>query len=161
METFTPIAMKCTKEQFNAIKPKLRGLKIEDISSFYDYNYLVNNYGEVSKRISNVAYRSMFNFNREIHEEWNEEIFLKACGIEVETLQEKEQRLLKELEEVREEIEDSEIKDGDWVYCSFGNYIFKYTHGIIISDFKKITNPELIKLLEQELNGRNTYSKQN
>ena len=49
METFIPIAMKCTQEQFDAVRPKLRGLKIEDIKSLTDCNYLVNNLGGGSK----------------------------------------------------------------------------------------------------------------
>ena len=90
METFTPIAMKCTEEQFEAIRPKLIGLKITDMSPLSDYNYLVNNLWGELKLISNIPDHSKGSHNRKVYEEWNEETFLKACGIEVETLQEKE-----------------------------------------------------------------------
>lgn len=82
-----------------------------------------------------------------------------------ETLQEKEQRLLKELEEVRKEIEEqNKPKVGDW--CKFWDndtdefVIGKYKNnifGIHISsgrtflNCEKITNPQLIELLENEM----------
>lgn len=85
-EEFTKIAMRCTQEQFDAIKPKLKGVSIGPVSSFTNCNYLVNNYSEgKSKTISNVIPYHKENFNREVHEYWNEEIFLKACGIKIET----------------------------------------------------------------------------
>lgn len=71
-----------------------------------------------------------------------------------ETLQEKEQRLLEELEEVRKEIEDSEIKVGNWVVVKETKEIFKVDEvdiEYLESYHEKITNPELIKLLEQEI----------
>ena len=72
-----------------------------------------------------------------------------------ETLQEKEQRLLKELEEVRKEIEDSKIKVGDWVVNTHHGSVFKNdTINLGINHpnrYKKITNLKLIKLLEQEI----------
>jgi len=117
MGTFREVAMRCTQEQFDAIEPKLRDLKIWSITPFTDCNYLVNNVGGETKTISNVMNHAKGDHNREVHEEWNERIFLEACGIEVETLQEKEQRLLKELEAVRKNIEDSKVKVGDW--CKF------------------------------------------
>lgn len=244
-ETFTPVAMKCTPEQFDTIKPKLKGLRIGFLSSFTDFIYLVNNFGGRVKSINNVMPHAKGDFDREVYEIWNEEIFLKACGIEVETfqdlndknmvdlmgysvlvdneeqarklqeiaieqgfnwrygnekirhleeksfqfgfggdkvityyssknhyqdhfitktahfndlfkqeaLQEKEQRLLKELEEVRKEIEDSKIKVGDWAVVKESETFFK-VKGIdlkfIDSRCKKITNPQLIELLENE-----------
>lgn len=116
MSNFRPIAMRCTKEQFDAIKPKLTNL-LRSITGFTKYTYLTNNLNGKNYDVSNTHECNKREYNREVYEEWNEEIFLKACGIEVETLQEKEQRLLKELEEVRKEIEDSKIKVGDW--CKF------------------------------------------
>ena len=154
METFTPIAMKCTQEQFYAIEPKLIGLKIIALDSFTDCNYLVNNLGKREKLISNITPNSKGYYNRKVYEYWNEEIFLKACGIEVETLQEKEQRLLTELEEVRKEIEENKIKVNDWVIVNEEKLIFKasdYDVQFLGNIHKKITNPELIKLLEQEI----------
>ena len=115
MKTFTPIAMKCTQEQFDAVKPKLnkkKSLKVFLFNKEWKSFYLAL---LKDGRITNGLIHSN---NGEIHEEWNEEIFLKACGIEAETLQEKEQRLLEELEEVRKEIEENKIKEGDLVKCT-------------------------------------------
>lgn len=155
MKGFTPIAMKCTQEQFDAVKPKLKGLEIGDIKPFTDCKYLVNNLGGESKVISNFRDYAKICFDREVHEEWNEEVFLKACGIEAETLQEKEQRLLNELNEVKQQIEEeNKIKVDDWVVINKTNTIFKVkeTDFRFIDDrHKKITNTELIKLLEQEI----------
>lgn len=78
------IAMLCNKEQFEAIKPKLEKSKIEikNISgNFGRYCYLVNNY--MGKRsVSNVSVLWIDEFNRIVHEQWNEKLFLEACGIE-------------------------------------------------------------------------------
>lgn len=71
-----------------------------------------------------------------------------------EALQLKEQRLLKELEEVRKEIEDSKIKVGDWVVVKETKEIFKVDEvdiEYLDSQHEKITNPQLIELLEQEI----------
>ena len=95
---FTPIAMKCTQEQFDAIKPKLKGLKVTNISSFSDCDYLVNNLGGERKLISNVMYHAKTDRNRVAHEEWNEEIFLKACGIEVYSLEQQLEKAKAEVE---------------------------------------------------------------
>lgn len=81
---FTPIAMHCNKEQFEAIKPKLKGVKIGCVSNFNEWNYLVNNeYGDHFV-ICNTGKSGSKRYNREIHETWNERIFLNACGIETE-----------------------------------------------------------------------------
>lgn len=161
MGTFTPIAMKCTQEQFNTVKPKLKGLDIMNIEPFTDCNYLVNNLWGSAKIISNITNTVKGDFNRQIHEYWNEEIFLKACGIEAETLQEKAIRLENELEEVKQQIkEKNKIKIGDWVKRTYrGIEIFKadHTHDYryINSErhiYQKITNPEIINILENLYN---------
>lgn len=75
---FTPIAMRCTKEQFEAIKPKLEGKRrIFSITAFNKNTYLcLFNDGEITN--GTVAYRA----DKIMHETWNEQIFLEACGIE-------------------------------------------------------------------------------
>lgn len=77
------IAMRCTKEQFENIRPKLDGKYVFDSNIFEFYgdlsmskSYLVNFYCD-EERIN----FSRFTKGREIHEEWDEEIFLEACGI--------------------------------------------------------------------------------
>ncbi len=79
-----PIAMKCTKEQFDAIKYKLVGCEIEFMGSFEIYEYLTNIYNGYS--VSNILENWKNSNNREVHETWNEEIFLNACGIETERI---------------------------------------------------------------------------
>lgn len=81
--------------------------------------------------------------------------------METETLQEKEHRLLEELEEVRKAIEEeSNIKIGDWVKRTYsGIEIFKadntHDYRYINSErhiYQKITNPEIINFLENLYN---------
>jgi len=158
--------MRCTQEQFDAIEPKLRDLKIWYITPFTDCNYLVNNVGGETKTISNVMNHAKGDHNREVHEEWNEEIFLEACGIEVETLQEKEQRLLKELEEVQQQIEEeNKPKIGDickvWdndkttflvgrLECVAETEIYPYyVYGVTFKNCEKITDSVLLENLNR------------
>ena len=78
---FTPIAMRCSREQFINIMPKLNIPK--DMNKWCKDAYLV------SKRRNNlegVQFYSMFMEDYEMHEEWNEELFLKACGKKEEVL---------------------------------------------------------------------------
>ena len=49
--------------------------------------YLVNNYNNKGLRfVSNASGFYNKGYSREIHETWNEEIFLNACGIETEKI---------------------------------------------------------------------------
>ncbi len=89
-KAITPIAMKCSKEQFKLIKPKLKkiGKICTLIGAFKENRYLTNNYGNTAKTLlfdfvqskSKWAYVHRMN----IHETWNEKVFLNACGIETE-----------------------------------------------------------------------------
>ena len=83
---FTPISMKCNQEQFDAIKPILEkhGMKISNIDSFVYFSCLTNNYCGDERTISNIANSDKKRNNRTVHEQWNQDTFLKACGIEVE-----------------------------------------------------------------------------
>lgn len=73
-----------------------------------------------------------------------------------ETLQEKAIRLENELKEVKQQIEEeNKIKAGDWVVVKDTSTFFKVKGSSIKyldSRHEKITNPDLIKLLEQEVN---------
>lgn len=77
--------MKCTQEQFEAVKGKLEGLKLH--SSLYDFFkyedkcFVTNDYDNIGKISSTL---SPCSYGREVHETWNEKVFLEACGIEVE-----------------------------------------------------------------------------
>lgn len=81
---FKPIAMKCTGEQFNAIKPILEanGGRISCIQSFITTPYLVNNLDNIQMCISNVSDSRIGKNNRTVFEEWNQGTFLEYCGIE-------------------------------------------------------------------------------
>jgi hypothetical protein len=88
MGKFTPIAMKCNQEQFEAIKPKLEkaGFGITCITSDWDgHCYLVNNFNDFKNNISNIIEAVKDRFERTAYETWNEETFLRACGVEVDT----------------------------------------------------------------------------
>jgi hypothetical protein len=82
MEKFKAIAMKCNQEQFEAIKPKLIN-NIKEMSGFKVCNYLTNNLGGKEMIVSNIHYADKERKNRTVYETWNEETFLRACGIEV------------------------------------------------------------------------------
>jgi hypothetical protein len=86
---FKPIAMRFTKEQFEPIRKILLDNEFKIGFLFYsDMNiYLVNNFGGIKKFIDNItpSYSEYLSseFVRPIFNEWNEEIFLEYCGIDV------------------------------------------------------------------------------
>lgn len=150
MGTFTPIAMKCTQEQFNAIKPKLENCKIQCITNFIEMPYLINNRSEKKNNITNYMKLDAGDGNRRVHEEWNEQLFLKACGVEVETLQEKAIRLENELKEVKQNIEEeNKPKLNDWVYNKEEELFYKKSYNIFNQYENKITDQELINKLNE------------
>ena len=86
LNKFTPIAMKCNKEQWEDIKPLLvkDNILTRHITSFNDNTWLTNNYIGIKLNISNVSICSAYFFKRKLYDEWNKNIFLEACGIETE-----------------------------------------------------------------------------
>lgn len=81
MKEFTPIAMRCTREQFDSIKEKLSEFRIIDVYDFKEYEYLINNRFGKANDITNWHNDSKAGENRKVFEKWNEKIFLEACGI--------------------------------------------------------------------------------
>jgi len=76
-----PIAMKCNQGQFDSIKDRI-SLPIVCMSdNFEKYSYITNYYDCVFK-VTNTKYPDAE--NREIHETFNADIFLEACGVETE-----------------------------------------------------------------------------
>jgi len=79
------IAMRCTQEQFDSIKDRIE-LSIKSVTDFKEYPYLIN-FGD-KKYISNIDKSNYWdNFwkqNPKIFETFNADIFLEACGVEVE-----------------------------------------------------------------------------
>ena len=61
---YKPIAMRCTKEQFDSIKDRV-GLPIKNIYNFEDYSYLTN-YFNFTNVVSNI--KSIIIVGREIIE---------------------------------------------------------------------------------------------
>jgi hypothetical protein len=85
MKDMKPIAMKCSQEQFNQIKPILeeRELIIKNLDPFDDYPYLVNDLGGDLGLVSNISPANKITWDREVFEEWDQDIFLQYCGIDV------------------------------------------------------------------------------
>ncbi len=75
------IAMRCNKEQFDSIKDRIKN--IDSIFDFKKYPYLVTNRNG-GNYVSNIARINKNRFNRRVYEYWDENIFLKACGVEIE-----------------------------------------------------------------------------
>jgi len=78
-----PIAMRATQEQFESIKDRIN-LPI----NLYSYNFkkfcwLTNDTNEEGY-VSNLVYPNAKGYDRELHETFNADIFLEACGVEVE-----------------------------------------------------------------------------
>lgn len=112
------IAMRCTKEQFEAIEPKLikEGIKLNVHSGFKTFSYLTSPYERISYYVGNYQWPDK---NREVFETWNEKVFLEACGIST----------IPTLEEVKEY-----FKDAEKVKCLFNGTTHDITKGKIFSD---------------------------
>jgi len=65
--------MRCTQEQFESIKDRIK-CEIDDLGSFKEFPYLINEYDGM---VSNL--RTTGNKKREIYETFDAEIFLRAC----------------------------------------------------------------------------------
>lgn len=87
-KAIAPIAMKCSKKEFELIKPKLK--KLGEIGRLIDafgaYKYLTNNYNEEELCFDFINNKEDWAHDHKgnIHESWNEKLFLSACGIETE-----------------------------------------------------------------------------
>lgn len=73
------ITMKCSKEQFESIKPKLSGFNLDISNEFYTYKYLTN--ASMFVDILNVKEEDKNLFGSELYEKWDESLFLKCLGI--------------------------------------------------------------------------------
>lgn len=81
---YKPIAMRCTKEQFESIRDRIN-LPIQNAHNFKDYRYLTN-YFSSRNLVSNInlAHGIVGNgiVGREIIETFNADYFLDCCGRE-------------------------------------------------------------------------------
>lgn len=75
--------MMCNREEFDAIKPKLEsgGMVIDSVISFGKCQFLVNNYNDEIGLVSNVSRSASSDFSRSVFNEWDEQLFLRFCGI--------------------------------------------------------------------------------
>ncbi len=83
--TFRPIAIRCNKKQFISIRDILlkEGIRISHLIDWDTNDYLINNYNGESRVVTNVDESCAKYYNRTIFEEWNKDIFLEYCGIQV------------------------------------------------------------------------------
>ena len=72
------IAMKCNQDQWDSIKDRLVDYNL--ITNFDKSDYLVNCYQY--NKVTNLPYMYASAWADEVYYEWDEQLFLKACGIE-------------------------------------------------------------------------------
>jgi hypothetical protein len=170
-----PIAMKCNQEQFEAVKWKLNNIQITDNDiNFMSYPYLVNTFKGDGKTGIGTYDKSMVRVNQEIHETWNEEIFLNACGIETEPTYTitKEQILelengftLPKLKQWFPDVFEVKLEAGKWYWrdedelavYNNGKSTYGFLKGFFICDMlfsfgigRKATEQEVFKALKNE-----------
>jgi hypothetical protein len=76
--------MRCTQEQFDSIKDRIN-LPINDtMFDLKQYPYLTNNFFCGNRQGLGTHTKSLIKKEVEIHETFNADIFLEACGVEVE-----------------------------------------------------------------------------
>src|SRR3972149_5585946 len=108
------IAMKCNKEQFEAVRHHFCKKSIQEFS---EKDYLTNLFCGTENYIANVT---MIIWGKEIHETWNEKVFLEACGIEPTFAITKETILKYEMKDEFPSVFKKELVVGKW-YKYFGN----------------------------------------
>lgn len=135
-EHFEPIAMKCTEEQFNELKPILEkfGFVLSVIIHFENYQYLFNKWQTKDAEFITNGLSSDIT-NEIVYETFNAETFLKACGIvEVDKTYQLSETFVKELCKepnikeafIREGIiENDKLEVGKW-YKSNSGCLFNY-----------------------------------
>lgn len=122
----TPIAMRCNKKQFEAIKPKLEGMEIYSVTCFNEFPYLINyDNGIKLSNIDKYTFKNKIIHAEEIHETWNERIFLEACGIEIkETFEITKETIIKyKMKDEFPEVFKVKLEVGKW-YKNDQNSIF-------------------------------------
>ena len=82
MKKFTPIAMKCTQEDWESIRDEISKYKEIGLSqTFKEFNFLVNNWN--GKGIVANCYETHSRVRKsKIYEKFDANIFLNACGID-------------------------------------------------------------------------------
>jgi len=80
MKKFTPIAMKCTQEDWDSIKSNFSKNQISSINDFDNFGYLVNNHFGSELKLANLSKSS--GTGRTAYEKFDANTFLNACGID-------------------------------------------------------------------------------
>lgn len=128
------ISMRCSQDQFDTVKPKLKGLKFDTAFREWSlrYPYLTNFY---DNELVNIGFRNLdYVTKKTVHEEWNEKVFLEACGIEINNIP--------TLEEVKEYFKDAKTvqctNDLDEYELDFSRKLECLKDSIRLSDQKDI-----------------------
>jgi hypothetical protein len=123
------IAMRCNQEQFESIKPKLErfGSRIKDVHDFESCPYLTNNLRS-EWLVSNIGSHDKNCRDRIVHEQWNEKVFLEACGIETTPTLEEVKEYFKNAEKLQDNCDGEEFYLGE-VYCLSDRFWSKDING--------------------------------
>jgi hypothetical protein len=111
------ISMKCTRDQYESMRQELLLGKIKESNFLFDFYgqpnvYLTNDFG-------NELIFSCTLFDRKVYETFDKDVFLKACGIQV-----NKDEKTSMLETVINLIEDLDIKV---INTEYGDGTFKMT----------------------------------
>lgn len=134
--------MRCNKEQFYTIINNFRFN--EPFDEKYQYIYYSDYYTTINQCTREYAIEKGY----EIIEEFNEEVFLNHLGMKTESPQDKVNRLELELNQAKQELEDSKPKVGQWVVSNINNCVFRYIQDRVTDDLEIITDKKLIKKLD-------------
>jgi len=108
-----PLAMRCTQEQFNSIKDRIN-LPVSSITDFNRYPYLINcDYGKLSNIDKNEGFEHIWEKNPEVYETFDANIFLEACGEEIEKVW------------FGSEMQRQSVDTGEWLDC-FPNSKYRF-----------------------------------
>lgn len=125
----TPIAMKCTEEQFNGIKDKLVeiGYEYRDME-FYNHGYIVSNIAGENGVISTLGASVVGGRGRTVFKSFNPDLFLALAAMT--------------------DKEDG-IK-GEWWIHSSGTIYLQITDGVYPNNCRKATAQEIIEHFEKK-----------
>lgn len=139
---FKSIAMRCTQEQFDAVRGKLENYRTDYINNFNEYPYITNYLQHGNQVATCTEFFAKNNTERhELHETWNEKVFLQACGIVVE--EPKEETFVitsKQLNGLCEEIKISPESAVDWIHDNFPSAFVEDKKELVVGKWYKSGN---------------------
>lgn len=162
-----PIAMRCTQQDWEDIKPILDKhiIKYIKVDVFNKYPYLVNNWGGDTSVLTNVEDQHKNSYNRTVYEEWDKNIFLEACDIKIDDFVLPEKWCIVTTDEnivvVKkwlQDVKDYDIYNNDWsignIYCIEGKHVdgWMYFAKEKKTGYTEITYEQFCKyILKQEI----------